>query len=481
LTVIIRRAARAALAAGTITATLITAAAVTSSGAGATVAIPHLAAPLLATPHLVTPHLVTRAGFTVPDRPPVPQPGHAAPLWRLAAGEHLSTRHGGQITPQSIGEPGGYDPAELRAYAGLKGTGAHQTVAITEAFNVRSAVRLALASYDASYGLRPVCPATVSTGCFRLTFADPHGTAASPSPADMVQWDIEASLDVEMVHALAPRAAILVVEAHDSALPALMAAIHYAQGTHPAAVSNSWGADEFSGERALDRHCPATGSPCVFSSGDCGSYATSSCAAGSIGGYPAADPGVLAVGGTTLDLTAAGRVVYERGWSGSGGGISAYEPMPAYQAGIDTFTGGRGIPDVSFDADPNSGIDSFLEYVVKYQGHTYKFGRWAEIGGTSVGAPAWAAILAAAGQQRAAAGNPPLTVAGIQAAVYGQRGTRPIADITVGVNGICGRLCSAGPGYDLVTGEGSPRPGIDTYLAANQRSQPHRRLTTRHA
>jgi subtilase family serine protease len=120
---------------------------------------------------------------------------------------------------------------------------------------------------------------------------------------------------------------------------------------------------------------------------------------------------------------------------------------------------------VSFDADPESGVAAYYDIAFGLLVPTTPV--WEELGGTSVGAPAWAAILASADQLRAAAGHPPLTIGQIHAAVYATAATKKaVADITTGDNGICGQQCSAGPGYDLVTGQGSPRHGIDTYLAS---------------
>jgi subtilase family serine protease len=136
--------------------------------------------------------------------------------------------------------------------------------------------------------------------------------------------------------------------------------------------------------------------------------------------------------------------------------VSQYEPRPVYQSPTINPYAGRGIPDVSFDGDPNTGVATY----------DTASGGWLEVGGTSVGAPAWAGILAAADQLRAATGKTPLTAAGyeVQKAIY--QLTRGLADITSGSNGSCGAICTAGPGYDFVTGLGSPRRGIDTALAA---------------
>ncbi|MEK0397553.1 hypothetical protein WNX13_11345, partial [Lactobacillus delbrueckii] len=73
--------------------------------------------------------------------------------------------------------------------------------------------------------------------------------------------------------------------------------------------------------------------------------------------WPASSPNVVAVGGTTLNLTSAGQYGSESAWSGSGGATSTYESRPSYQSGWTSIVGAkRGIPDVSFDADPNTGV-----------------------------------------------------------------------------------------------------------------------------
>ena len=66
---------------------------------------------------------------------------------------------------------------------------------------------------------------------------------------------------------------------------------------------------------------------------------------------------MVAVGGTTLNLnTTDGTVISETAWSGSGGGMSAYEPIPSYQTSYGLTTSKRVIPDVSYDADPSTGV-----------------------------------------------------------------------------------------------------------------------------
>ena len=178
------------------------------------------------------------------------------------------------------------------------------------------------------------------------------------------------------------------------------------------------------------------------------------------GEYPAYSPRTLAVGGTTLDLASDGAISSEAAWPGSGGGESYFEPKPAAQRGVAPGPR-RGLPDVSFDADPNTGVAVYDS--VPYQGQA----GWFQVGGTSVGTPVWSAILSSADQLRAAAGKGPLTSAGDQAARAVYAATSALGDITTGPpNGGCPKDCTAGPGYDFVTGLGSPRAGIDAAVAA---------------
>jgi subtilase family serine protease len=150
---------------------------------------------------------------------------------------------------------------------------------------------------------------------------------------------------------------------------------------------------------------------------------------------------VLAVGGTCLQTSGSnGTYRTEIGWSFGGGGPSQYELEPSYQAGVQ-HSGARTIPDVAYDAGSGLAVyDSLDPYVPG--------GGWDVIGGTSAGAPQWAALLAIANQQRQASNLSPLRAAVADLYQF------PIADfhdVTTGSNGF-----SAGPGYDLVTGRGSP-------------------------
>src|SRR6476646_336640 len=166
----------------------------------------------------------------------------------------------------------------------------------------------------------------------------------------------------------------------------------------------SFGGGEFSGEASNDLHFAVNGVTFTASSGDSGSGVE----------YPAASPDVVSVGGTTLNTGTGGSYLSETAWSGSGGGQSKMESEPSYQASYpipNDPSHWRGVPDVAYDGDPNTG---FAVYdTVRYQGQS----GWFQVGGTSAGAPQWAALFAIANSMRAAVGKSNLSSA--SSAVYG--------------------------------------------------------------
>jgi hypothetical protein len=187
----------------------------------------------------------------------------------------------------------------------------------------------------------------------------------------------------------------LVVEAAGQNLKALMSAVNFARNTPGVvAVSMSWGFNEFPAETAYNSTfiTPAghTGITFLAASGD----------SGPAGGpeWPSSSPNVLAVGGTTLISSLSGGYELELPWSGSSGGYSKYEPEPAYQRSVQD-TGKRSSPDVSFDGDPDTGVNVYETSPITGQG------TWEVVGGTSLGTPAWAAIIAIADQGRALQGQ----------------------------------------------------------------------------
>ena len=344
--------------------------------------------------------------------------------------------------------PTGLAPSALQAAYNLSGlsassgAGAGQVIAIVDAYHDPNALS-DLNTWNAEYGYAPLqtCTSlTQSSACFLQ--ADPQGV-----PAVNSGWVLEESLDIEWARAEAPAAKIVLVEAASNSISNLFNAVAYANSISATEVSMSWGGSEFTGETSYDSYLAHTGTFYTASSGDSG-HGT---------GYPAASPNVIAVGGTTLNGCSGiscGGFTGETAWSGSGGGASSMEAIPGYQnsytgavygaSSINALTGGtRGIPDVSFDANPNTGVSVYDS--TRYHGQQ----GWFTLGGTSVGAPNWAGILAA-GQ---AAGASALQG---QAVIYGGGYATNLRDITSGSNGNCGTDCTAGLGYDLVTGLGSP-------------------------
>jgi len=162
--------------------------------------------------------------------------------------------------------------------------------------------------------------------------------------------------------------------------------------------------------------------------------------------YPAVSPNVLGVGGTSIvTVDSTGTYGSETGWSGSGGGISSVESIPSYQIGVTPSSTKRTTPDVAYDADPNTGV------------YVYFQGGWYAFGGTSIGAPQWAGLVAIADQGRAAINQPSLDSSSQTLPAIYNLSSSDFNDITKGSTRFRGKTLSAGPGYDLVTGRGSPK------------------------
>ncbi len=334
--------------------------------------------------------------------------------------------------------PSGLSPQRTRHAYGLdliSNQGAGQTIGIVDAFDDPN-IESDLGMFDSTFSL-PSC--TTSNGCFRKIYAQ------GVRPSANAGWALEISLDVEWAHAIAPQAKIILVEAASNSFSNLFQGVDVAVANGASVVSMSWGGGEFSAETSSDSHFLANGVTFTASSGDSGAGVE----------YPAASPNVVAVGGTTLQTDSKGNYLGETAWSGSGGGQSVYEGEPLYQASypIPNDPGGvRGVPDVAYDADPNTGFAVYDS--IRLQGQK----GWFQVGGTSAGAPQWAAIFAIANSLRAAGGKGTLNSTGN--AVYVAAGAGYAAnfhDISSGSNGSCGALCTASTGYDYVTGLGSPQ------------------------
>jgi subtilase family serine protease len=313
--------------------------------------------------------------------------------------------------------PTGLSPMQIRAAYNLPSTGGNATIAIVDAYDDPT-VQNDLSVFSSQFGLPSITTANFEKHMMASTISKDSG------------WALEISLDVQWAHAIAPNAKILLVEARSNSLTDLLAAVDYARNRPDVgAISMSWGGSEFNAESSYDSYFTSSNGASFFaSSGDNG--------AGVL--WPAVSPNVVGVGGTTLTFAANGSLASETAWSGSGGGLSAYEAEPSYQSlyGIPGANGKRCVPDVSYDADPKSGVSVYDS--TPYSGKT----GWWQVGGTSAGAPQWAAIQS---MGLSASNNNFYQIAkSASCSSY-------FRDITSGSNGY-----TATTGYDYVTGLGSP-------------------------
>lgn len=337
-----------------------------------------------------------------------------------------------------VTSPTGLPPSTIESVYGFSTSstaGAGETIALVDAYNDPDAAS-DLNTFSKQYGLPTECTggATPSSGCFDFSQVNQSGGSSLPSTNS--GWDLEISLDIEWAHALAPAANILLVEASSSSLSNLLAAETYA-GDHANVASNSWGSSEFSGESSYDSYFTHPGVTYFAASGDTGAEVL----------WPSASPDVISAGGTSLTFTSGGTLAQESAWSDGGGGCSGYETANSAQStGSVNCSGKRATPDISLDADPNSGM-SVLDSVT----YENQYGWWT-VGGTSASTAMLAGESAAVGV--------PMTAQ----YVYG---LTDIRDILSGSNGH-----SALTGYDLATGLGSfsYTPGGSTGLTATEGS-----------
>ena len=334
-----------------------------------------------------------------------------------------------------------FTPPELaEVYAMPAGTdGAGTTLAIIELGG--GFVEADLRAYFAGIG--------VPEPRVRAVGVDGAGNAPEGDPASP---DGEVMLDIEVAGGLAPATDIAVYFAPNTDagfLDAVSEAAH-ADPT-PTAISISWGQSEdqwtAQARTAMDEafaDAGALGVTVTAAAGDDGSADNETDRRAHVD-FPAASPGVLGCGGTTLSVEPTSETV----WGGSGrgatgGGVSRTFPLPAYQsaAGVpgqaDTGRPGRGVPDVAADADPATG------YLIRVDGQE------VVLGGTSAVAPLWAALVCRLVQ---ALGGP---LGRPHEALYDAAGpgVAPpgFRDVTVGSNG----AYDAGPGWDPCTGLGTP-------------------------
>jgi len=340
-------------------------------------------------------------------------------------------------------------------------TGGSKTIAIVDAFDDPSAP-----GDLAWFALQMGVPLT-STSQFEVVWANPVTSSCFGSgvPTDFTGgWEVEESLDIEWAHAMAPSAKIYLVEACSNFETDLQQAVLVANnlvqcgateinsttgvlGACPGGsagkgeISMSWGGGEFVGENASDK-CATLDDSCFVTPGVV--YFASSGDSPGVE-YTSASPNVVAAGGTSVRRNAiTGNFEAEAAWVFTGGGQSAKEARPSYQASISATVGAfRGVPDLSFDADPYTGVWVYDTFPVL----GFEYYEWLVVGGTSVASPSLAGIVNRAGAF-AASSNAELTT------IYANKAVA--TDITDITNGFCGFYMgfTVGAGWDFCTGVG---------------------------
>jgi hypothetical protein len=434
--------------------------------------VPANLAPLPTPPNALQP--TTIPGKETPEGKPA---YHAIPQYELLPpslggkakqdGYLQGTGPGGGLSPQQLaGAYGAYDVY----FGSVHANGAGQTIAVIDAGDNTSFADTGTAGYKGS-----------SLQVFDSTFGiqDPpsftkyNQAGGATLPAAISGWTTEIALDVEWAHSMAPDANIDLVEASTSSFTDLMQAANTAATKLGASVvSMSFGFDfDAVGESSYEQMLESTyvqtalkSNPDVTFLASAGDHGAAKSQYGIIAGplYPSVSPNIVAVGGTTLNVTGT-TWEGETGWSyddplpswAGGGGYSAFNdpnpgpsgtptfPAPADQVAAQTASGvnfgDRTTPDVSSDANGLTGVS------------VYTNGEWGVVGGTSLSSPTWAGFIAMADQGRVLFGAKTLDGPNeTLPALYGIPSS-DYHDITVGYN-----YFNAGPGYDLVTGRGSP-------------------------
>ncbi len=321
--------------------------------------------------------------------------------------------------------------------------------------------------FNKAFNLPPIDLQVISP--LNVPESDPFG--------DKAGWAQETELDVQIIHALAPEARVVILTSPVAETEGTVGLPEFRQLEQYAIdhnlgniVSQSWGASELTlqdakGQQELQKwddlfHKGTTQQHMTYfaSSGDEGAtdFADDQHHLAKVPttSFAADSPWVTSVGGTTLVRT--NNAIHESAWmdngggSGSGGGFSRFYQEPSYQQKLPGFVqhqlnNRRGVPDVAADADPNTGLAIYLD------------GQWTLAGGTSASSPVWAGIMAIANQK---AGRP---LGFIDPALY-QIGTsrtyhQDFRDITQGNN--TNRVAKvqgypAIQGWDPVTGLGAP-------------------------
>jgi kumamolisin len=348
---------------------------------------------------------------------------------------YVPQRHTAEVAGPKVGSGpgGGYTPSELRSAYGLDGLdadGSGQTLALFEYGKFDQAN---IDTFDHQYNL-PTSPPAVKN------------VDGGNTDGDSAQAEVE--LDIEVAHAIAPKADLVVYTAPNTT-SAEVDMWNALVADNVPVVSSSWGLCEYdrslASMQAVDavaKQAAAQGMTFFAPSGDAGAYdcerdANTQHAADLAVDFPGSNPYVTSVGGTKLllntDGTRASETTWNQGggWAG-GGGESMVFDKPLWQTG----DGKRQVPDVSAAASGG-------EYSVYIQG------AWGRNGGTSAASPLWASYLTLVNQRAGILGK--LRIGQLNPKLYALGGVA-VNDVTVGDN----RFYKAGSGFDMASGWGSP-------------------------
>jgi kumamolisin len=376
--------------------------------------------------------------FFANDRDPE-LPASIAPLIESVRGmeNYLELRRRIRLRPSARNfsrVPPGYSPQQIAAAYNFNSaygngiTGRGQTVAIATAYGFSSTD---VANFWKYYRIRAPKYSTVAVG------------------GKTRYIDFETTLDLEWAGAMANGANFIVYQAATPLLSTFSSVYNKIVSDNKAAVvSTSWGLCEpempdafIAANSAIFAEAAVQGQTWFAASGDNGS---NDCGTATLAAdYPSSDPNVVAVGGTTLSLTASGTVLNEIAWMDGGGGLSVLFDQPTYQTGLGVLNaysnGMRQTADVAFNADPATGYPIYFNR------------SWWQFGGTSFAAPQWAAIFALVNHAhggRIGAGGP---------AIYGLANNAEqlypaFRDTSAGNNGYYSSVSF----WDYPTGWGSP-------------------------
>jgi subtilase family serine protease len=337
-------------------------------------------------------------------------------------------------TPGAGTVPGYFNPTDIRtAYGFSSSGGTGVTIAVVDAYDAPNA-EADLGTFSTAFSL-PAC--TTANACFSKV----NQTGGTTYPNYNSGWEGEISLDIQWVHAVAPFAHILLVEARSASTSDLLAAVNYAK-QHASVVSMSWGGGESRSETRSDSTFLQSGVTFLASSGDTGGQVE----------WPSSSPNVIAVGGTNLAASGGhlASPIVETAWSGSGGGCSRYESKISVQNGfVPSSCKNRAVPDVSISGGGTSAVSVYIS----------KQGGWFGFYGTSLSVQLYAGFIGIVNSSRVSplqSGLSDLYAAASSGYVSDFR------DITAGSAG----GFTAGPEWDFTTGLGSPLAGaLGVYLA----------------